>query len=74
MQTLQLKFSVSQRRACDLLDQPRSSQRYAGQPQDEDPRLTKKILDLVRQRPRFGYRRIAVLLRRDGEVINNKRM
>lgn len=74
MQTLQRKFSVSQRRACSLLDQPRSSQRYVGHPQDEDQRLTNKILALVRQRPRFGYRRIAVLLRRDGEVINNKRM
>ena len=37
-------------------------------------RLTKKILELVRQRPRFGYRRIAVLLRRAGEVINDKRI
>jgi len=74
VQTLQRKFSVSERRACDVLDQPRSSQRYVGQPKDEDVRLTTKILELVRQRPRFGYRRIAVLLRRAGEVINNKRM
>lgn len=74
MQTLQRKFSVSERRACDVLDQPRSSQRYVGQPKDEDARLIKKILELVRQRPRFGYRRIAVLLRRAGEVINDKRM
>lgn len=36
--------------------------------------MTKKILELVRQRPRYGYRRIAVLLRRDGERINDKRM
>ncbi len=74
MQTLQRKFSVSERRACDVLDQPRSSQRYVGQPKDEDARLTKMILELVRQRPRFGYRRIAVFLRRAGEVINDKRM
>ena len=74
MRTLQQKFSVSERRACDVLDQPRSSQRFVGQPKDEDVRLTKKILELVRQRPRFGYRRIAVLLRRAGEVINDKRM
>ena len=74
MQTLQRKFSVSERRACDVLDQPRSSQRYVGQPKEEDARLTKKILELVRRRPRFGYRRIAVLLRRAGEVINDKRM
>jgi len=57
-----------------VLDQPRSSQRYEGLPKDEDQRLTKEILELVRQRPRYGYRRIAVLLRRDGEVINDKRM
>ncbi|MCP4891176.1 MAG: IS3 family transposase, partial [Planctomycetaceae bacterium] len=74
MQTLHRKFSVSERRACDVLDQPRSSQRYVGQPKEEDARLTKKILELVRRRPRFGYRRIAVLLRRAGEVINDKRM
>jgi transposase InsO family protein len=74
VQTLQRKFSVSERRACEALDQPRSSQRYAGRPKDEDQRLTKKILELVRQRPRFGYRRIGALLRRDGEVINDKRM
>jgi len=57
-----------------VLDQPRSSQRYEGLPKDEDQRLSKKILELVRERPRYGYRRIAVLLRRDGEVINDKRM
>lgn len=57
-----------------MLDQPRSSQQYGGQLKDEDQRLTKKILELVRHRPRFGYRRIAVLLRRVGEVINDKRM
>lgn len=74
VQTLQRKFSVSERRACDVLDQPRSSQRYVGRPKDEDERLTKKILELVRQRPRYGYRRIAALLRRVGEVINDKRM
>jgi len=74
VQALQRKFSVSKRRACEVHDQSRSSQRYAGQPKDEDQRLTKKILELVRQRPRFGYRRIGVLLRRDGEVINDKRM
>jgi putative transposase len=57
-----------------VLDQPRSSQRYEGQPKDEDQRVSKRILELVRERPRYGYRRIAVLLRRDGEVINDKRM
>ncbi len=41
---------------------------------DEDQRPTPRIFELVRQRPRYGYRRMAVLLRRDGEVINDERM
>ena len=57
-----------------MLDQPRSSQRFEGQPKDEDARLTKRILELVRQRPRWGYRRIGQLLKREGEVLNMKRM
>ena len=57
-----------------MLDQPRSTQRYEGRPKDEDARLLKRILELVKQRPRWGYRRICVLLRRDGETLNMKRM
>jgi len=71
---LQETFEVSERRACEVLDQPRSTQRYEGCPKDDDARLTKRILELVRQRPRWGYRRIGALLRREGEVLNMKRM
>ncbi|AMV30481.1 IS2 transposase TnpB [Pirellula sp. SH-Sr6A] len=74
MEQLQAKFSVSERRACRVLDQPRSTQRFVGQPKDDDARLTKKILDCVRERPRWGYRRITQLLRRSGELINVKRV
>ena len=71
---LQEQFRVSERRACQVVDQPRSTQRYEGCPKDEDARLTKRILELVRQRPRWGYRRIGALLRREGETLNMKRM
>jgi putative transposase len=71
---LQETFEVSERRACEVLDQPRSTQRYEGCPKDDDARLTKRILELVRQRPRWGYRRIGALLRREGETLNMKRM
>lgn len=74
MEQLQSKFSVSERRACRVLDQPRSTQRFVGQPKDDDARLSQKILDFVRERPRWGYRRIAQLLRRSGELINVKRV
>ena len=62
---LQAEFSVSERRACQVIDQPRGSQRYRSKPRDDERALVKRMLELVRQRPRFGYRRIAALLRKE---------
>jgi putative transposase len=62
---LQAEFSVSERRACQVIDQPRTSQRYQAQPRDDERALMKRMLQLVRERPRFGYRRIASLLRKE---------
>ena len=65
---------VSERRACKVLKQPRSTQRYQAREDSlEDNQVVKRMHELVRQRPRFGYRRIAVLLRREGFRINFKR-
>jgi transposase InsO family protein len=63
---LQLQLGMSERRACCVLDQPRSSQRYEAKPRDDEGPLVARMLKLARQRPRFGYRRIAALLRREG--------
>jgi putative transposase len=60
---LEKEFTISERRACRVLDQPRSCQRYAAKPRDDEGALVKRMLCLVRERPRFGYRRIAALLR-----------
>lgn len=65
---------MSQRRACRTLGQVRSSQRYRPRRSDDEERLLRRILELVRQRPRFGYRRIAALLRREGWRVNRKRV
>ena len=62
---LQGSFQVSERRACRVLNQPRSSQRYESKPRDDESALTRRMLELVRQRPRFGYRRIGDLLREE---------
>ena len=59
------EFSVSERRACRVIEQPRTSQRYQARPRDDERALVKRMLELVRQRPRFGYRRIAALLRKE---------
>lgn len=62
---LQDEFAVSERRACKVLNQPRSCQRYEVKPRDDEPKLIERMRDLARSRPRFGYRRIAALLRRE---------
>lgn len=62
---LQTKYQTSERRACRVIGQPRSSQRYEAQPRSDEPSLVKRMLGLVRQRPRFGYRRIGALLRQE---------
>jgi len=56
---------VSERRACEVLNQPRSCQRYQVKPRDDEPKLIERMRELARRRPRFGYRRIAALLRRE---------
>ena len=58
MQQLQETFEVSERRACEVVDQPRSTQRYESQHRDDESGLTRRMLQLTKERPRFGYRRI----------------
>jgi putative transposase len=66
------KYQVSQRRACGLLEVPRSSLRY--EPHRDDTVLREKLIALARERPRFGYRRLHVLLQREGQTANHKRV
>jgi len=57
---------VSERRACRVLSQPRSSHRYERKPSGDEAQLVARIHELVRQHPRFGYRRITAMLKREG--------
>jgi len=65
---------VSQRRVCRALGQPRSSQRYVALPRNGEKELTEKMRALALRHPRYGYRRVTVLLRREGWRINIKRV
>ena len=58
---------VSERRACQVIGQPRGTQRYAPKLPDKDKHVVQRMLELVRRRPRFGYRRIGALLRQEDE-------
>lgn len=71
---LQAQLDMSQRRACRVLAQARSTQRRQARPKDDEVMLVKRMRELVSQRSRFGYRRIAALLRREGWLANNKRI
>jgi putative transposase len=65
----ELKFS--QRRACGLIGISESSYRYRSI-RVVRPELRELLIELARQRPRYGYRRLHVLARREGFTVNHK--
>jgi transposase InsO family protein len=68
------RFGVAERRACRVLGQPRSTQRQVKKPKEGEERLVARLLELVRRHPRYGYRRVWALLRREGWRVNRKRV
>jgi putative transposase len=68
-------LAVSERRACKALGQHRSTQRKTPRGRDDEAALTADIVALARQYGRYGYRKIAELLRSwPGWVVNDKRV
>ena len=65
-------FGLSQRRACRLIGLSRNTVRYEKQP-DGDEEIRRRLRELAEKRRRFGCRRLHVLLKREGLVINHKR-
>jgi transposase InsO family protein len=67
-------FGVSERFACRVLGQHRSTQRKVAKTADDEAALTADIVALALQYGRYGYRRIAALLREAGWSVNVKRV
>lgn len=68
-------MDVSQRRACQVLGQPRSSQRYQARKDSAfEQNLVARMHELVRKHPRYGYRFITAKLRQEGWQVNFKRI
>lgn len=66
-------YEVSQRRACQVVEADRTSMRYRSvRPDDAD--LRARLRELAAVRRRFGYRRLQILLRREGTVVNHKKL
>ena len=74
MSRVREQLGISERRACRVLGQPRSTQRRVPQTPDDEAALTADIIALAKQYGRYGYRRITALLRTAGWVVNKKRV
>jgi putative transposase len=70
---LRKNFEVSERRACRVVGQSRSSQRYVSTKAGKDAALSERMVALSRENPRYGYRRVWALLNREGWSVNKKR-
>lgn len=58
-------YQYSERQACKLVSMDRTTYRYQPRP-DHNAELRSKLIALARQKPRYGYRRLCVLLERGG--------
>jgi putative transposase len=74
VQRVQAHYGLSERRACRLVGIGRSTLRYRSRPRPEEESLRRRLRELAAVRPRFGYRRLHVLLRREGVIVNHKRI
>ena len=70
---MQVEIELSQRRACGLMELYRATCRYRKRRSD-DGRLRVRLRELAEERRRFGYRRLRVLLAREGWQVNHKRV
>jgi putative transposase len=65
---------TSERRACSVLRQPRTTQRYEVKRIDKDKGLVMAMKRLAGKHPRYGYRMITAKLRQEGWRVNRKRV
>jgi len=70
---LRTMFEISERRACSIINADRKMVRYQSC-RPPDTALRRRLHDLAAERRRFGYRRLFVLLRREGETSGKNRI
>lgn len=66
-------FQVSERRACKVLGADRRMVRYASRRPDNGP-VRGRMKALACERKRFGYRRLHIMLKREGFHLNHKKL
>lgn len=71
---LQERLGLSQRRACRIVGQHRSTQRHTPAEPDPDWDLRARLRGFAKRHPRWGYRRAHAVLRREGWAVNRKKV
>lgn len=66
-------FAATERKACELANIARTTFRYQRNEEKDFP-LKQRLTELAHEKPRYGYRRLGILLRREGETVNHKRV
>jgi putative transposase len=70
---LKAEWCLGERRACGLVSLGRSTARYRPR-RSGDQELRERLRELAGERRRFGYRRLHVMLKREGQMVNHKRV
>ncbi len=74
MSYVEVEYGMSERHACRLLGLGRSTHRYRAGKAERDAGLRRRLKELAAKRMRFGYRRLTVMLVREGMAANHKRV
>ena len=74
MRAIRAALTISERRACEIAKCNRRMFRYVSTRLTDDAPLRKRLEELAAERRRFGYRRLHVLIRREGIIVNIKRI
>lgn len=68
------ELGVSERRACKIIGQDRSTQRYEKQPNEEQEKLRNRVVDIATEYGRYGYRKVTEMLNLEGWDVGKDRV
>jgi len=74
VKVLKSELEYPERQGCELVGVSRSVARYEPQEREGEADLRSRIRELSRRHKRYGYRFVTELLRREGQIVNHKRV
>jgi putative transposase len=67
-------LNISERRACRVINQSRSTKRYRPKFTNDKIKIRSQVIDLAKEYGRYGYKRITILMRQEGFMVNKKQV